>query len=287
MFAPTGPPGPERDHPLIAYAALRQVVQPDYSDLDQALIKENDLLLMGVMSGGTEGPNYIPLQCVGRVETKYIYDPIAEGQISGPLAPTASTNGITNNTFQTALQLGSSQVVAKPVDVFDLTYYPQWLYQMFLGIDPPWVRVFLQQPFRTDQRSLPVVYFTPNYPQEGFWDGYESPPWKISRKTQMLVLPGLSIALGYENGQPINAYPMLTFYINGLNVAVVNDPDLAYQMLTVPGKARMFTVGGLQNMNWNPATYYGITGFPLTASQADVQAGVAPVNTPTTGQRAV
>jgi hypothetical protein len=262
-------------------------VQPDYSDLDAALIKENDLLLMGVMSGGDQGPTYVPLQCVGRIETRYIYDPIAEGQISGPLAASPSTDGITNTTFQTALQLGSSKVVAKPTDIFDLTYYPEWMYQMFLGIDPPWVKVFLQQPFRVDQRSLPIVYFTPNYPQEGFWDGYESPPHRISRKTQMLVLPGLSVALGYDNNQPLQAFPMLTFYINALNVAVVNDPDLAYAMLTQPGKARMFTVGGLQTMNWKPTTYYGITGFPLTASKADVAAGVEPVNVPTVGARPV
>jgi hypothetical protein len=263
-------------------------VRPDYSDLDAALILENQLLMMGVQNGGAQAaPTYIPLQCVGRFETKYIYDPIAEGQIPGPLAASPSTNGITNTTFQTALQLGSSNVVAKPPDIFDLTYYPQWLYQVFIGIDPPWLRVFLQQPFRTDQRSLPIVYFTPNYPQEGFWDGFESPPWKISPKTQVLVLPGLSIALGYQNGQPQPAYPMLTFYINALNVAPIYDPDLAWQMLTVPGKARMFTVGGLQNVSWNPTVYYGISGFPLTASQAQVEAGVTPTQAVQTGQRPV
>lgn len=262
-------------------------MRPDYSDLDEVLIRENDLLLMGVLTGGSDGPTYIPLQAVGRFETKYLYDPIAEGQLSGPLAASPSTDGITNTTFQTPLQLGSSKVIAKPTDIFDLTYQPQFLYQMFLGIDPPWVRVFLQQPFRTDQRSLPIVYFTPNYPQEGFWDGYESPPHKISPKTQIIVLPGLSVALGYQNGQPIPAYPMITFYINSLNVAVINDPDLAYAMLTQPGKARMFTVGGLQNMNWNPKAYYGITGFPLTASKAEVEAGVTSVNVPTVGARPV
>lgn len=272
------------------------MTEPDYSGLESSLIREGDLFLIGVQSGGKHGPTYIPLECVGRFETKYVYDPIAEGQIPGPLAASPSTDGITNNTFQTPLQLGSSKVVAKPTDIFDLTYYPGWLYQMFLGIDPPWLRVFLQQPFRTDQRSLPLVYFTPNYPQEGFWDGFESPPWRISPKTQMVVVPGLSIALGYENGQPLETFPMLTFHIDAMNVAVVTDADLAWMMLqdTVPGKrTRILTVGGLQNMNWNPAAYYGVSGFPLTtgkglaADKAAVQAGLGQVGTPTVGARPV
>jgi hypothetical protein len=258
-------------------------MQPDYSDLDDALIQENELLMMGVNAGAT----YIPLQCLARFETLYKYDPIAEGQLSGPLAASASTNGISGTTFQTALQLGSSNVVAKPPDVFDLTYYPEWLYQMFVGIDPPWLKVFLQQPFRTDQRSLPIVYYTPSYPQEGFWDGFISPPERISRKTQIIVPPGLSIALGYDNNQPQPAYPMLDFYINAMKVAVINDPDLAWAMLTVPGKARFLTVGGLQDVQWNPKAYYGISGFPLTADKADVEAGVTPVKAVQTGQRPV
>lgn len=261
---------------------------PDYTQLDEVLIKESQLLMMGVFNGGASAePNYIPLQCVGRFETKYIYDPIAESQLAGPVPGSTSTNGITNTGFQTPLQMGSSNVVAKPTDIFDLTYFPQYLYQAFVGIQPDWLRVFVQQPFRTDQRSLPLVYFTPNYPQEGFWDGYESPPWRISPKTQMLVLPGLSIALGYQNGQPGPAYPLLTFYINALNVAAVQDPDLAYEMLTVPGKARYFTVAGLQNVSWNPQAYYGISGFPLTADKAEVADGVASKQAVQSGQRSV
>ena len=262
---------------------LLVTVRVGTDDLDPILIKENELLMMGINAGKT----YIPLQCVARVETPYVYDPIAEGQLSGPLAASPSTNGISNTTFQSALQLGSSNIVAKPTDIFDLTYFPQFLYQAFVGIDPPWLKVFLQQPFRTDQRSLPLVYFTPNYAQEGFFDGDSSPPWRISPKTQMLVLPGLSIALGYDNNQPFPAYPILVFYINALNVAVVNDPDLAYDMLTVPGKARFFTVGGLQDVQWKPQSYYGITGFELTDDKEAVTSGVTPVQPVQSGQRPV
>jgi hypothetical protein len=255
----------------------------DYSDLEDVLYRENDYLLLGFNAGRT----YIPLQVTARFETPYLYDTIAEGQLSGPLAPSPSVDGITNTTFQTALQLGSSKVVAKPTDIFDLTRQPAWLYQMFMGIDPPWLRVFLQQPFRVDQRSLPIVYFTPNYPQEGYWDGYMSPPEHPSRKTQIIVPPGLSIALGYDNVVAENAYPLIYFYINALNVAVVTDVELAYEMLSVPGKAKIVTVGGLAGVNYDPKAYYGINGFPITASKAGVAAGVEQVNKPIAGTQQV
>ncbi len=242
------------------------------------MAREGDLILLGFNNGDT----MIPLQVVARVEVPYLYDPIAEGQLTGPLAASTSVNGITNNTFQTALQLGSSQVVAKPTDIFDLSAFPATLYQTFLGIDPPWLRVFLQQPFRTDQRSLPIVYFTPNYPQEGYWDGYMSPLDRPSRKTQMWIPPGLSIALGYANIEPQPAYPLLYFYINQLSVAVVEDVNTVWEMLTVPKKAKITTVGGLNGVQYKPVAYYGINGFPMTATKAQVEAGIA-----TTGSRPI
>jgi hypothetical protein len=259
-------------------------VTQDYSDLEPILARENDLILLGFNNGET----MIPLQVMARVEVPYLYDPIAEGQLTGPLAASPSTNGITNTTFQTALQLGSSQVVAKPTDIFDLSAYPQFLYQAFVGIDPPWLRVFLQQPFRTDQRSLPIVYFTPSYPQEGYWDGYTSPVDHPSRKTQMWIPPGMSIALGYANIEPQPAYPLLYFYINMLSVAVVADPEVAWEMVSGARKTIITTVGGLANTSYKPAIYYGISGFKMTATKSEVAAGVAPTGTkPILGTRQV
>lgn len=253
----------------------------DCSDFEDKLIKENDLLLLGFNGGQI----YIPLWVVARIERPYLYDPIAESQLSGPIAPTSSVDGITSNTFQPALQLGSSKITAKPVDVFDLERFPSTLYQMFMGIDPPWLRVFLEQPWGVDQGKVPTIGYTPNYGQEGWFDGYLSPLDHPSGKTQMFIVPGLSIGTAYMNVAPRNAYPLLLFWINALRVAVVNDPDLAFEMLTKPGKAKIFTVAGLQSVNWDPLAYYGITGFSLTANKDQVAAGVAQQRGVTTGTR--
>ena len=279
-----GTNGSDSINPLGANRTPDVGTRPDYSDLEGVLYKENDYLLLGFNGGRT----YVPLQVIARIETPYLYDPIAEGQLSGPLAASTSTNGITGNTFQTALQLGSSNVVAKPTDIFDLSRNPAWLYQMFLGIDPPWLRVFMQQPFRVDQRSLPIVYLHAQLPAGGVLGRLHEPARAAVAEDPVIVPPGLSIALGYANIEPGRAYPLLYFYINALNVAVVTDPELAWEMLQVPGKAKIVTVA-LAQVQYTPEAYYGITGFPLTtgkgvaADKAAVAKGVAQVNTPIAG----
>lgn len=243
----------------------------DTSDIQDALIRENDLLLMGINKGTT----YIPLRVMARIEVPYLYDAVAEGQIPNGVPPSTSTNGITNNAVQTALQLSSSNLPGKPFDVFDISKYPDLLYQMFYGISPPQLRVFLQQPFRTDQGSLPIIAYTPAYSQEGYKDGFISPFYRPSRKTQVFVLPGLSIALGYVNITPQTVYPQLLFWINALSVAVVTDVDLVYEMVNKPGVAKIYTVAGLQNVSYNVQSIYRIPGVKLTDNtKAQIEKGL-------------
>jgi hypothetical protein len=231
----------------------------DLSDLEAVLVRENDLLLLGFNGGET----YVPLRIMARVEVPYIYDVVAEGQLPAPLAASPSVNGITNNTYLAATQLGSQYISGKPSDIFDLTRYPNYVYQAFFGIAPAALRVFLQQPFKTDQRSLPTIGFTPAYAQSGYFDGLMSPLYRPSRKTQTWVLPGMSIALGYENVEPQAVYPLVFFYLNALNVGVVSDPATAYAMVSQPGVAKIFTVAGIQPVSYNVESHYGIKGIHL------------------------
>lgn len=243
----------------------------DTSDLEPFLIKENDLLLMGI----NKGQRYIPLRVMARIETPYLYDTVAEGALPSGVAASTSTNGVLNNTFVPALQLSSQNLPGKPYDVFDISKYPDLLYQMFYGIDPPGVRVFLQQPFKVDQYSLPTIAYTPAYAQEGYRDGFESPFYRPSHKTQVFVLPGLSIALGFVNVEPQVVYPQLLFWINALSVAVVTDPHLVLRMITEPGVAKIYTVAGLQSVSYSIPSYYKIQGVKLTDTTVEqVEAGL-------------
>jgi len=251
----------------------------DFDDLEPVLVKENELLLLGINGGSV----YIPLRVMARVEVPYIYDPIAEGQLAGPLAASPSLNGVTANTYQTALQFGSNNISGRPSDVFDLTRYPNYVYQMFLGVAPSLLRVFLQQPWHTDERSLPIISYTPNYSQSGWWDGLMSPFYRPSRKTQMWVLPGASIALGYENIEPQVVNPLFLFYINALGIAVVTDPATAYAMVSQKGMAKIFTVAGLQPISYNVPSHYGIEGVHLDDTLAEVTKGVTPTQSSPVG----
>lgn len=245
----------------------------DLSDIESVLVRENDLLLMG-FNGGED---YVPLRVLARTEVPYLYDAVAEGQLSAALAASGSANGISGNTYQPALQLGSSFISGKPTDVFDLTRYPSYVYQSFFGIAPAALRVFLQQPFKTDQRSLPIIGYTPAYAQSGYFDGLLSPLYRPSRKTQTWVMPGMSFALGYENVEPEAVYPLLFFYLNALNVAVV-DAATAYAMISQPGLAKIFTVGGLQPISYNVESHYGVSGLKLDMTLGEVQTAIPPID---------
>lgn len=246
----------------------------EVSHLDKALFKENELLLVGVM--GTGGLKYVPLRVMARVERPYLDDVIAEGALSGPLAASPSLNGISNLTYQVPVQLGSSQLPGRPTDVFDISNFPDLLYQAFMGIDPPSLRVFLQQPFRTDQGSFPVTGFQPAYAQQGWWDGFLSPFRQPNPKAQIIVLPGLSFGLGFANVKPQAVYPQLYFWINEMTVGVVTDAELVYEMVTVPGKARIVTAGGLQATSYTIKNCYKVPGVRLDMSRAEVKQGVMP-----------
>jgi hypothetical protein len=243
-----------------------------FGGLEEALVQENDLLLLGVNAGDV----YIPLRVMARVEVPYLYDPIAEGQLTAPLAASPSTNGIKNNTWFPASQLGSSNVTGNPVDVFDLTRYPNYVYQMFIGISPALLRVYLQQPFGTNQRSLPLIQYISSYAQAGFFDGSLSPLYRPSKKTQTWILPGLSIGIGYQNIEAAPEYPLLMFYINALNVGVVTDPATVYRMIAEEGYAKIFTTGGLQPTSYAVPTHYNIAGVHLDDTLEEVTAGVTP-----------
>jgi hypothetical protein len=120
-----------------------------------------------------------------------------------------------------------------------------------------------------------VISYTPQYSQSGYWDGDLSPLYRPSRKTMTWILPGLSIALGYENIEPGDPlYPLLLFYINALNVAVVTDAATINHMLSTPpgqpGAAKIFTIAGIQPTGYDMNAHYGMAGVTLDATPDEV-----------------
>ena len=245
----------------------------DTKDLEVALFKENDLLLLGVNGGG----DYVPLRVIARIERPNLYDTVEEGLLPSGLAASTSTDGISGTTYQEALQLSSAQLPGHPTDVFDIAKFRDTVFQMFLGIDPPATKIFLQQPFRSDQGAFPVINFRPQYAQSGWWDGFLSPFRRPSPKAEIIVLPSLSIALAFQNVESQPEYPQLLFWINDLRVATITDVDLIYDMITIPGKARIKTVGGLAGQNYNlPASPYGIEPIHLNMDKTEIAKAVSP-----------
>ena len=245
----------------------------DTSRLEQYMLKENDLVLLG-LNGGTA---YVPLRVIARIEVPYLYDTVAEGMLPSGISASASSNGITGlgSSFVTPLQVSSALLPGKPEDVFNIDKYPQYVYQAFYGIDPPPLRVYFQQPFNVDQYKLPIIGYQPSYPQEGFRDGFLSPLEKPHEKTQFFVLPGLSVAFGFANIMPQPVFPLLNFWINALSIGVITDAKLVYDMITKPGVAKIRTVGGLQNVSYSVRDHYDISPVSLTMTQAEIENALA------------
>jgi hypothetical protein len=245
----------------------------DTSRLEPYMLKENDLVLLG-LNGGQD---YVPLRVLARIEVPYLYDTVAEGLLPSGIPASTSANGITGlgSSFVSPLQLSSALLPGKPEDVFDISKHPGYVYQAFYGIDPPPLRVYFQQPYNTDQLKLPIIGYQPSYPQEGFRDGFLSPLERPHEKTQFFVLPGLSIALGFANILPEPVFPLINFWINALTIGVITDARLVYDMITKPGLAKIRTVGGLQNVSYSVQDHYGINPVSLTMTMDEIAKALA------------
>jgi hypothetical protein len=253
----------------------------DTSQLEEYIVRENELVMLGFAGGNV----YIPVKVIGRVETPFLYDPIAEGQLSGPIAGSTSSNGVTSLPVQVPIQNGSTNLPGKPPDVFDLTHYPDIFYQVFIGADPLGLRVLIQQPYRVDQKVLPVVGHTTNYFQAGYIDARMSRLTHPDPKSMCVVAPGISLATGYVNSDPQQAYPLLMFWINACRCAVVTDPQLVKSMIDVDGMAKYLTVGGIQTYPYDPKSYYGIAGVQLDYTLSEIEAGLRFNGKPAVGTR--
>lgn len=243
----------------------------DTEQLEPYMVRENVLLMLAFQGGDL----YVPVRTTSHVETPYLYDAIAEGQLTAPVAASPSFDGITNHTVQTPLQVSSSKLPGKPTDVFDLARFPHILYQMWVGVDPPQLRVLVQQPYRIDQRVLPIIGHTSSYFQAGYISGEASPLGAPDPKSMLWVAPGISPAFGYVVTDPEPAYPLLRFWINAITLMTVIDPALVRRMIDEAGLAQYVTVGGIQKYPYDPQQYYGIRGVHLWDSDSELAAGLA------------
>lgn len=235
-----------------------------FEDVEKRILKENYLLLLGFPDLG-----YVPLRVRFREEFKYIYDPVAEGLFTGVPAST-SIDGITNLGRVSATKLGSNLLPGRPINVFAIDRDDR-LYQMFYGVAPSWIRVFLSYPSERGQRNLELSVWSEAYPSFGYVDGYESPLLKPSAKTEIFILPKTDFAFTFINPTPIPARPLLSFIVNRLIVEVIRDAELVKKMIDRKIESAIRTVAGLAGIRYDVKAIYKVTPIPLYASKEEIE----------------
>jgi hypothetical protein len=242
----------------------------DISEIEDDLVNVGDLMMMGFSAGKA----FVPLKVIAATRTVFIYDTIGEGMLSGPLAASTTTNGITNLSFTAPNLLGSKNLPGSPPDVFNIQSFPGILEQLHVGIDPAPLRVLLQSPFRINAKAVPIVGWYGGYQQAAFIDGFMSPLRRPTSFGEIWVAPGCSIAMGFAHQEPAAVYPLLNFHMNVLKVGVVADPELVERMINEPGLAKFESCGDLQDFSYNVPTFWGCSGVTLDATRAEIAAGI-------------
>ena len=240
----------------------------DTTRIEKWLIKENWLILMGFPTSGGQG--YVPLRCIAREQFYWMYDPIQEGQISANVPADANiglstNNGINDLGFQIPQMPGSQYMTGKPNNAFWVTN-TDILYQLFMGIAPSILRIFLEAPAATGQRNPDIDHWGANRAQFGYIDGFDSPLMFPSATSELVIPPQFNIAIGYGNPGPQTVNPLLYFTTNKLKVEVVKDPYLVDAMLQGKVPVSIKTIGGLSSYSYNVENIYGIDPIPLGSS---------------------
>ena len=247
---------------------------PDYVNLkrlDDALLKENYIFALGFPTH--QGANYVPLRVVGRERLMWWeYDPIQEGMFSndgttiigGKVQPSTSTDGITNHTIVTPQRPSSQYASGKPYFIFPNTSSGKkgTLYQLFFGISPSFLQVTVEQPQGTRQMILPIQ--TPNsaYNQFGYIPGSQTPIERPDPISELFVPPALEFALGLQNPVNETAQPLFLWIVNLLKYEVIQDANLAWELMNTTKYKSLKLVGGSAAFSYDVKSNFGVN--PIT-----------------------
>jgi len=238
----------------------------DVSRIIPHLLRPNDVFFLSFPDG------LIPLRVLSHEFFSYLYDPLAEGQLAAEVPPSSSIDGAMNVGFVRPDNLRSRIIAAQPINVLRVND-PATLYQVFVGIAPSYVRVFLNLPAATAQKNLDVMVWGPAYAAAGFIDGFLSPLLYPAPESEFMVPYNIDPQIGYANVLFEPVRPLLWFYINKLKIGVITDVELVLEMLDKRGRgavAPIKVVGGLTRFTYPYREVFQIDPIPIGATREQV-----------------
>lgn len=251
----------------------------DTSKLDDAMLKENYIFALGFPTH--QSTQYVPLRVVGRERLMWWeYDPIQEGMFSndgtnivgGKVVASTSTDGITNHTVVTAQRPSSQYASGKPYFIFPNDTKGKYgnLYQLFLGVSPSFMQVTLEQPQGTRQMVLPVQTPNSSYNQFGFIPGSQTPIEKPDPISELFVPPSLQFALGLVNPVNESAKPLFLWVVNYIKYEVIQNADLAYELMNTTKYKSLKLVGGSTAYQYDVRANFGVNPITLGMTRQDI-----------------
>jgi hypothetical protein len=235
----------------------------DVSRIVPHLIRDNDLVLLSFPQG------FIPIRALRTEFFNFLYDPIAEGMIPGPVEASTSPDYATSIGFVDVSNIKSRLIPAQPINVFEIDKASE-LIQFFFGVAPSYARVFIAIPSTSKQKSLPRAMWSKSYGTLGFVDGFTSPLLYPAPESETILVYRLDIAMGFGNilYEPIR--PLLWFYVNRVKFGIVRDPELAANMVMHPEKTKIKTVGGFTDFDYDFKANLGVLPIPPGASKEHI-----------------
>ena len=244
----------------------------DYEDylerIDKVIVRENHNLALGFKDG------YVFFRATHRELFPLFYDLFAE--ISGFAG--AGTVEMTAGQYITVKELKSDTLAS--TNIFELSEKDH-LYQLFYGLSPSVLRVFLAYPRETEINQLDEGLHTQSYTIFGFIDGFETPLNKPSPRSQIFVPYGPKIGFAFYNYAPYSIKPMMRFIVNRLKVKTITDVDLIMKILQRRVECTFATIGGMDNP-WgtskgpkgNYKEWWGVEPIDLLATRDEVASAV-------------
>lgn len=222
--------------------------------IEGKFIKENQLLALGFPTQG-----FVFYRVLGDEDILYEY--------------TESPGTISSQTWSDAARLPmSAYSIDNILRVEDCNH----VYQVFMGWSPGAIRQYLYYPYETARRNLDVKRVYQNAPF-GYITGFESPYSRPSPLTELFIPKDVEVGFAWYNPLSTSETVKINLLIRRLNVEILRDSDLVYNILTGKQPCRLTTIGGIEgSLDYNMRSIYDVDPINLGADKAKIEEALAP-----------
>ena len=218
--------------------------------IEHLFLKENYLLGLYF-----PGDGLVSFRVLQRESIPYMYDEI--GTLTADEWKEHARLGIAAEDIDNALWVGKKNHI----------------YQVFYGIKPSAIKIYLGYPLETPRRNLDVKNVA-SKEEYGYIDGRKSPYDDPSPETEIFIPYGIDVGFAWHNPLTYAEKVLLFIHVNRYYVNVIRDVDLIEKILARRIECRIATLGGLERFEYPIRDTWNVDAVPLDAARADIEAAV-------------